>query len=99
MSEKNRPDQYRIFGAEFSPYSVKVRSYFRFKDIPHEWLVRNPSNFAEYQKHAKIPLIPLVIPPEGDGFQDSTPIIEKLRRSFPNRRSTPVIPRWTSCRL
>jgi len=76
-------DKYRIFGAEFSPYSVKVRSYFRFKQIPHEWLVRNPSNFAEFQKHAKLPLIPLVIPPEGDGFQDSTPIIEKLEAQFP----------------
>ena len=26
---------YRIFGAELSPYSVKVRSYFRYKGIPH----------------------------------------------------------------
>ena len=24
-------DVYRIFGAEISPYSVKVRSYFRYK--------------------------------------------------------------------
>ena len=27
---------YRIFGIELSPYSVKVRSYFRYKRIPHE---------------------------------------------------------------
>jgi hypothetical protein len=26
---------YRIIGAEMSPYSVKVRSYFRCKAIPH----------------------------------------------------------------
>ncbi len=35
------PDNYRIFGAEMSPYSVKVRSYFRYKGIPHQWILRN----------------------------------------------------------
>ncbi|MFP6624076.1 MAG: glutathione S-transferase N-terminal domain-containing protein, partial [Myxococcota bacterium] len=33
-------DVYRIFGAEISPYSVKVRSYYRYKGIPHEWIPR-----------------------------------------------------------
>ena len=28
-------DGYRIIGAEMSPYSVKARSYFRYKEIPH----------------------------------------------------------------
>ena len=32
---------HRIFGLELSPYSVKVRSYFRYKAIPHVWIVRN----------------------------------------------------------
>ena len=31
---------YHIIGAENSPYSIKVRSYFRYKDIPHQWLDR-----------------------------------------------------------
>src|ERR1700743_2217413 len=58
-------DLYRIFGAEMSPYSVKVRSYFRYKAIPHQWILRNPASHAEYQKHAKLPIIPLVVTPEG----------------------------------
>ena len=37
---------YRIFGSELSPYSVKVRSYFRYKGLPHEWLLRSPANAA-----------------------------------------------------
>ena len=41
------PDTYRVFGSEFSPYSVKVRSYFRYKRIPHEWLVRSAATGAE----------------------------------------------------
>jgi hypothetical protein len=40
-------DAYRIFGAEMSPYSVKVRSYFRYKAIPHQWVLRNAASQAE----------------------------------------------------
>jgi glutathione S-transferase len=74
---------YRIFGAEVSPYSVKVRSYFRYKGVPHEWIVRSSATQAEYQKHAKLPLIPLVVTPDGEGIQDSTPILERLEARFP----------------
>jgi glutathione S-transferase len=77
------PDRYRIFGAEVSPYSVKVRSYFRYKGIPHDWVVRSASNAAEYQKHAKLPLIPLVVTPQDEGIQDSTPILERMEQRFP----------------
>jgi glutathione S-transferase len=77
------PAPHRIFGSELSPYSVKVRSYFRYKGIPHEWLERGPSNIAEYQKYAKLPLVPLVVTPEAQGLQDSTPIIEAIEARFP----------------
>ena len=70
---------YRIFGSELSPYSVKVRAYFRYKGIAHEWLTRTPDTQAEFDAHARLPLVPLVITPEGEGLQDSTPIIERLR--------------------
>src|ERR1700675_2947414 len=74
---------YRIFGAEMSPYSVKVRSYFRYKAIPHQWVLRNAASQAEYEKYAKMPIIPLVVTPEGAGIQDSTPIIEQIERLYP----------------
>ena len=73
---------YRIFGSELSPYSVKVRSYFRYKGIAHEWTPRGPANQAEFQKYARLPLVPLVVTPEDEGIQDSTPIIERLEASF-----------------
>src|ERR1044072_116514 len=66
-----------------SPYSVKVRSYFRYKAIPHQWVLRNAASQAEYQKHAKIPVIPLVVTPDGTGIQDSTPIIDQMEKKFP----------------
>jgi glutathione S-transferase len=74
---------YRIFGSELSPYSVKVRSYFRYKGLPHDWLLRSPANQAEFQKYAKLPLVPLVVTPDEKGLQDSTPIIEQLEASAP----------------
>ena len=76
-------EQYKIFGAELSPYSVKVRSYFRYKGISHKWLIRGPSNQKEYLKYAKIPIVPLVVSPAKEGFQDSTPIIDMMENLYP----------------
>jgi glutathione S-transferase len=76
-------DGYRIIGAEMSPYSVKVRSYFRYKAIPHQWILRNAASQTEYEKHARMPIIPLVVTPEGTGIQDSTPIIERIEKLYP----------------
>jgi len=76
-------DLHRIFGAEMSPYSVKVRSYFRYKGIPHQWIPRNTETQAEYQKYAKLPIVPLVVTPSGEGIQDSTPILERFEALHP----------------
>src|SRR3982075_1486140 len=83
---------YRVIAAEMSPYSVKVRSYFRYKAIPHQWVVRNAASQAEYEKYAKMPIIPLVVTPEGSGIQDSTPIIERLEKLFPEPSINPDDP-------
>jgi glutathione S-transferase len=76
-------DGYRIIGAEMSPYSVKVRSYFRYKAIPHQWILRNADSQAEFEKHARMPIIPLVVTPEEKGIQDSTPIIDAMEKLYP----------------
>ena len=83
---------YRIIGAEMSPYSVKVRSYFRYKGIPHQWILRNAASQAEYEKHAKMPIIPIVVTPEDTGIQDSTPIIDHMEKLFPEPSVHPTEP-------
>jgi len=83
---------YRVFGAELSPYSVKVRSYCRYKGIPHEWIVRSAETQAESMKYAKLPLVPIVATPEDEGIQDSTPIIEKMEALFPEPSIHPSDP-------
>ncbi len=83
---------YRIFGAELSPYSVKVRSYFRYKGIPHEWLRRSPENQDEFRRHARLPLVPLVVTPDDRGMQDSTPILEAMEAEYPEPSIHPADP-------
>jgi len=83
---------HRIFGSELSPYSVKVRSYFRYKGLPHEWLLRSPANQTEFQKYAKLPLVPLVVTTEGEGLQDSTPIIERFEKTQSEPSLSPADP-------
>jgi glutathione S-transferase len=74
---------YRIFGSDLSPYSVKVRAYARYKRIPHTWIARSLANNDEFSRYAKLPLIPLVVAPDDEAMQDSTPIIERLEARFP----------------
>lgn len=83
---------YRLYGSELSPYSVKVRSFFRYKKIDHDWIPRSPAVQAEFQKYAKLPLVPLVVTPEGEGVQDSTPILERFEASHPEPSVTPADP-------
>jgi glutathione S-transferase len=92
---------YRIFGAEMSPYSVKVRAYARYKQLPHQWLNRGGENAAEYAKHAKIQIVPLVVTPDGEAIQDSTPIIERLEHDHPQPAIHPKDPalNFLSCLL
>ena len=85
-------DVYRVFGSENSPYSVKTRSYFRYKQIPHEWIVRNQETTEEYKKYARLPIVPAVATPDDQGLQDSTPIIEAMEGQFPEPSIHPTDP-------
>jgi glutathione S-transferase len=85
-------DVYRIFGSENSPYSVKVRAYYRYKSIPHEWIPRTGATMEEYKKYARLPIVPAVATPDDEGLQDSTPIMEEMERRFPEPAIHPSDP-------
>ena len=51
---------FRLYGAELSPYSVKVRSYLRYKGLDFEWRARTNATQEEFQRYAKLPLIPVL---------------------------------------
>ena len=52
---------FRLYGAELSPYSVKVRSYLRFKGVEFEWLTRSAARQEEFARFAKQPLVPVLV--------------------------------------
>src|SRR5262245_21852946 len=83
---------YRLFGSEYSPYSVKVRAYLRYKRIPHEWIKRNAANEVEFKQYAKLPLVPLLVTPQKEGVQDSTPIMELIDGRHPEPSTHPADP-------
>src|SRR5215831_10361122 len=81
---------FRLYGAELSPFSVKVRSYLRFKGLEFRWLTRSNARQEEFARYAKLPLIPVLVDAQGAAMQDSTPIIEALERDYPDPSITPA---------
>jgi glutathione S-transferase len=73
---------FRLYGAELSPYSLKVRSYLRFKGLDFEWLPRTNARQDEFARYAKRPLIPVLVDANETVLQDSTPMIEALEAEY-----------------
>ena len=71
---------YRIFGsgnvAPFGEGAILVP----LQNIAHEWVPRSAATAPEFQKYAKIPVIPLVVTPDERGLQDLTPLMERSNR-------------------
>ena len=81
-----------VFGAELSPYSVKVRSYLRYKAIDHDWTERNPSNMALFQQHAKLPLqLQMTTPRHAQAPEEPPP------RHAPAARQSPAVAQRPPC--
>ena len=77
--------EYHIHGIELSPYSVKVRSYCSLQgNSASTRFTRSLDTEGEYHEILKkLPLVPLVVTPEKEGIQDSTPIIEHVEGLHP----------------
>ena len=55
-------------------------------------MLRGPATEPEYQKYAKIPIVPLVVTPGDEGLQDSTPILDRLEAEHPDPSVHPEDP-------
>ncbi len=73
---------FRLYGAELSPYAVKLRSYLRYKDLPFEWLERNAAREAELARYAERPLTPVLVDANDTALQDTTQTILALEAEF-----------------
>lgn len=87
-------DDYVLYGAEFSLYSGKARSYLRYKGIPFR---EQLATLNVYRKvilpKTGVAMIPVVRTPEGEHIQDTTDIIDTLERRIPERSVYPGSPK------
>ncbi len=79
-------ETYRVIGGNGSPYSMKMRAIFRYRRIPHIWVMRTP-DVRESLRDVKPMLIPVVEYPDGSHRTDSTPIALDLEARIRNGRS------------
>ena len=80
---------YRLFGADTSPYSQKVRSFLNYKKVGFEWIVRSRGNEEEFQAAARAPTVPLLISPQRAASQDSTAMLAALEKDHPEPSTVP----------
>jgi glutathione S-transferase len=83
---------YRLFGAETSAYSTKLRSYLRYKGVEHDWRPRNQESEEEFSKLARFPTLPVLVTAGGFAVHDTTPLIEALEADQPEPSATPADP-------
>ncbi|KJS38980.1 MAG: hypothetical protein VR74_03470 [Hyphomonas sp. BRH_c22] len=84
---------YRLFGADTSPYSLKVRAFLRYKGLAFDWISRSRANEADFQANAQqIATVPLLISPSRPTSQDSTAMLAALEADHPEPSAVPDDP-------
>lgn len=83
---------YRLFGAETSPYSLKVRSFLKYKGIDFEWVGRSQATEKEFESFARVPTVPLFISPNRAPNQDSTDILSCVESDHADPSAVPDDP-------
>ena len=93
MSEK-----IQIFGATPSPYTQKMISIFRYKHIAYEAIMGNAAGRLKEMniEPPKPVLLPTILLKDANGeltpITDSTPIIRRLEKEYPDRKLLPEDP-------
>ena len=83
---------YRLFGAETSPYSLKVRAFLRYKNVDFEWVARSAETEAEFTSLAALPTVPLLVGADGATSQDSTAMLAEFEATNPEPAAIPDDP-------
>ena len=88
--EPGEENHYRIWQNLASPYSYKVMTYMNYKGIPYKRIAANmKSHMEDIPRMVGQSIVPVMLSPNGDILQDSTPIIEWLEERHPDK---PVVP-------
>jgi len=79
---------YTLYGFTMSPFSMKMRTYFRYRRIPYIWLSGERANEVAQTK-IETYMVPVLETPDGAFKHDSTLMINELEDKFPKRSTTP----------
>lgn len=71
-----------------SPFSMKMRTYFRYRRIPFQWISGEHANNVAQTK-VETYMVPVLESPDGTFKNDSTRLIDELEDTFSERRATP----------
>ena len=83
---------YRLFGAETSAYSTKMRSYLKYKAVAFDWVPRTQDTDAELRTLSRFPTLPVLVTASGFAVHDTTPMMEALEADSPEPSATPADP-------
>lgn len=94
MSSNNDINNYTLYGAEFSLYSGKARSYLRKKGIPFNEVTSTLNVYKRFIiPRTGVRYIPVVQTPDDQVIQDTTVIIDELESRFNDHSVYPETPR------
>lgn len=79
---------YKLYGATMSPFSMKMRSYMRYRRIPFQWVADSRANEVAMTK-VETYMVPVLENPKGEFRNDSTFLIDELETLVLERRSDP----------
>lgn len=83
---------YRLFGAETSAYSTKMRSYLAYKGVAFDWLPRTKAREDDFRTYSRFPTLPVLVTASGFAVHDTTPMMEALEADSPEPSATPADP-------
>ncbi len=76
---------YRFYGSEISYFSAKARPAFRIKRVHMEEILPTPAVYREViRPRTGLAMIPTVVTPEDETWQDTSDIIDALDRRVPD---------------
>jgi glutathione S-transferase len=84
---------FRFYASEISYYSGKVRPALRVKRVPHAEVLPTPDVYRHViRPRTGLAMIPVVVTPENDTWQDSSDILDALEARFPDPPLYPTAP-------
>ena len=88
--DNQQQDCYRLWCDGNSPYSCKLRTYMNYKEIPYKRMRINLKTYYNIiPEKVGMSIMPVVITPNEEVLQDTTPIIERFEKQFTHKSCTP----------